>query len=220
MIFDWRIAIALIAVIPLFTIFGLQTIRDDLDEDRHSGHRINLSEVLDCLKVVAASRALTAIALVGGIYTFTQMAILSFIVTYFQEEKGFSTEFAGVVFAIIHGSAIPARIVWDVVASKLVSSWVLLALLGFMMSLSIIALSWCSAASPFFFIALIAVLLGASTNGVLGLFLSEFARLAPKDKVAEAVGGAQLFLFFGVIRLYCWVLSSSDSNQKTLPIGR
>ena len=42
-------------------------------------------------------------------------------------------------------------------------------------------------------------MLGASTNGVLGLLMSEFARLAPKDKVGDTAGGAQFFLFFGIV---------------------
>jgi MFS family permease len=42
-------------------------------------------------------------------------------------------------------------------------------------------------------------LLGVSTNGVLGLLLSEFARLAPPNKVGEAAGGGQFFMFFGIV---------------------
>jgi len=60
--------------------------------------------------------------------------------------------------------------------------------------LSLFAPAW-----PFWLTVLVAAMLGASINGVLGLLLSEFARLAPADKVAEAAGGGQFFLYFGIV---------------------
>jgi len=62
------------------------------------------------------------------------------MVIYLQEANGLSAEFAGGIFAIIHGSAIPARIAWGAVAGRFLSSWVLLGLLGVMMSGSIVAI--------------------------------------------------------------------------------
>ena len=138
-------------------------------------------------------------AAAGYFYTFTQMAILAFMVIYLEEANGLSIEFAGAIFAIIHGSAIPARIFWGAIAGRFLRSWVLLGLIGVMMSVSIVAMSFFTTAWPFWLTALIAVMLGASTNGVLGLLLSEFARLAPPNKVGEAAGGGQFFLFFGIV---------------------
>ncbi len=198
-LYDWRIAIVAVAVIPLCTLFGLQLLRADLDDDRDTGFQISLAGVASSLGVITKSLPLTTLAAVGYFYTFAQMAILAFIVIYLEEANGLSTEFAGAIFAIIHGSAIPARIIWGLTAGRFVSSWVLLGLIGVVMSGSIVAISFFTPAWPYWLTALIAIMLGASTNGVLGLLLSEFARLAPPDKVGEATGGGQFFLFFGIV---------------------
>jgi predicted MFS family arabinose efflux permease len=198
-LYDWRIAILAIAVLPLLTLFGVQFIREEMDDDRDPGHRISLAGLAESLRVIVTSRPLVTLAAAGYFYTFAQMAILSFIVIYLEAENGMGTEFAGGVFAIIHGSAIPARVAWGAIAGRFVSSWVLLGLIGIMMSLSVVAISFFTPDWPFWLTALVAVMLGASTNGVLGLLLSEFARLAPPDKIGEAAGGGQFFLFFGIV---------------------
>ena len=198
-LYDWRVAVVAICVIPVVTLFGLQLIRSDLDDDRDPAFRISFTGIFTSLRLILTSRPLVTLATAGYLYTFAQMSILSFMVIYLQEANGLSAKFAGGIFAIIHGSAIPARIVWGVVAGRFLSSWVLLGLLGVMMSGSILAMSLFVPSWPFWLTALIAIMLGASTNGVLGLLMSEFARLAPEDKVGETVGGAQFFLFFGIV---------------------
>ncbi|MBL6952738.1 MAG: MFS transporter [Alphaproteobacteria bacterium] len=198
-LYDWRIAVVVLAAIPLLILFGVQFIRNDLDDDRNPAARISLAGAADSLRVIVTSRPLATLAAAGYFYTFAQMSILSFMVIYLAEANGLSTEFAGGIFAIIHGSAIPARIFWGAIAGRFISCWVLLGLIGVMMSASIIAMSFFTPAWPFWLTALVAVMLGASTNGVLGLLLSEFARLAPAGKVGEAAGGGQFFLFFGIV---------------------
>jgi len=196
---DWRVAVIVIAALPLFTLIGVQPLRRQLDDDRDPAVRIDLAGVTEALRVVVASRPLATLAAAGYCYTFAQMAILAFVVIYLVEANGLSTEFAGGIFALIHGSAIPARIFWGAVAGRVLSSWVLLGLIGVLMAASIVAMSFFTPAWPFWLTALVAVTLGASTNGVLGLLLSEFARLAPPGKVGEATGGGQFFLFFGIV---------------------
>ncbi len=197
--YDWRVAVVAISAIPLVTLFGLQLIRNELDDDRDPAFRVSFTGFLTSLHLILTSKPLVILATAGYLYTFAQMSILSFIVIYLQEANSLSAEFAGGIFAIIHGSAIPARIVWGVIAGRFLSSWVLLGLLGVMMSGSILAMSLFIPTWPFWLTTSVAIMLGASTNGVLGLLMSEFARLAPEDKVGETVGGAQFFLFFGIV---------------------
>ena len=198
-LYDWRIAVATIALIPFLTLLALQFIRNDLDDDRDPCHRISLAGITDALRVIVTSRPLATLVVAGYFYTFAQMAILSFMVIYLEEENGLSKAFAGGIFAVIHGSAIPARILWGLAAGRLLSSWVLLGLIGILMAGSILAVSFFTAAWATWLTVLVAVMLGVSTNGVLGLLLAEFARLAPTGKVAEVTGGGQFFLFFGIV---------------------
>ena len=108
--YDWRLAVVAISAIPLIMLFGLQLIRSDLDDDRDPAFRISFTGILASLRLILKSKPLVRLATAGYFYTFAQLSILSFIVIYLQEENGLSAEFAGGIFAIIHGSAIPARI--------------------------------------------------------------------------------------------------------------
>jgi len=198
-LYDWRLAVVTIAALPLLTLLAVQPLRRGLDDDRDPTHRLSLAGVADGLRVIVASRPLAMLAGAGYLYTFAQLSILAFVVVFLVEANGLSTEYAGAIFAIIHGSAIPARVFWGAVAGRLFTSWVLLGLIGVIMAASIVAISFFAPDWPFWLTALVAVLLGASTNGVLGLLLSEFARLAPAGKVGEATGGGQFFLFFGIV---------------------
>ncbi len=140
-LYNWRVAVVAISAIPLVTLFGLQLFRSDLDDDRDPAFRISFTSILTSLRLILTSKPLVTLVTAGYLYTFAQMSILSFMVIYLQEANGLSAEFAGGIFAIIHGSAIPARIVWGAVAGRFLSSWVLLGLLGVMMSGSIVAMS-------------------------------------------------------------------------------
>jgi predicted MFS family arabinose efflux permease len=197
-LYDWRAAVMLLAAIPLLALLAAQPVRAGLDDDRDAGFAIRLSGLAESLGVVWASRPLLMLAVAGGLYTFVQMGVLTFIVVYLEEEHGLGTEFAGGVFAIIHATAIPGRIFWGMIAGRRLTAWLLLGLIGILMALSIVAISFFTPSWPFWLVALVAALLGISTNGVLGLWFSEFARLAPPGKVADAAGGGQFYLYLGI----------------------
>ncbi len=197
-LYDWRAAVMLAAAIPLLAALAAQPVRAGLDDDRDAGFAIRLSGLTESLRVVWESRPLLMLALAGGLYTFVQMGVLTFIVVYLEEEHGLGTEMAGGVFAIIHATAIPGRIFWGMIAGRRLTAWVLLGLIGILMAVSIVSISFFTPALPFWQVALVAALLGISTNGVLGLWFSEFARLAPPGKVADAAGGGQFYLYLGI----------------------
>lgn len=198
-LYDWRIAVATVALLPLLAIFGLQWVRPDLDDDRDPSFPVNISGIIDSLRVIVTDKKLSILVMAGFLYTFVQMAILTYIVIYLEEANGLPTAVAGAIFAIIHASAIPARVFWGAIAGRALSCWVLLGWIGILMSTSIAAISLFTPDWPFWMTAGVAILLGVSTNGVLGLLLSEFARMAPANKVGEVAGGAQFFLFFGIV---------------------
>lgn len=198
-LYDWRIALVIVAALPLLTLAAVQPVRAELDDDRDPRVRIGLAGVAEPLRVILANRPLVTLAAAGYLYTFSQLSVLAFMVIYLEEANGLSNERAGAIFALIHMSAIPARIMWGLIAGRWLSTWVLLGIIGLLMAAAILATSLFSPAWPFWAMALVAVLLGATSNGVIGLLLSEFARLAPPGKVGEAAGGAQFFLFFGIV---------------------
>ena len=86
--------------------------------------------IIDALRLVVTSPPLLTLAIAGYFFTFAQLALLFFIVVFLVKANGLDTAVAGGVFAIIHGSAIPARIAWGAMAGRFVSSWFLLGLIG------------------------------------------------------------------------------------------
>ena len=65
MLYDWRVAVVAISAIPLVTLFGLQIIRNDLDDDRDPGFDINFTGVLTSLRLILTSKPLVTLATAG-----------------------------------------------------------------------------------------------------------------------------------------------------------
>lgn len=197
--YDWRLALVVIGAIPIVTALMLQPIRAGLDGDRNPARRIGLSGVAETVRVVVRNRPLFTLAATAFFYTAAQLGVVSFTVIFLEQVHGMSKVAAGGIFAVIHGSAIPARILWGVLAGRAIASWRLLGLLGLLMAAGIAAFAFSTPAWPLWAVLLVAAVMGCSMNGVLGLLLSEFARLAPPGRVGEATGGGQFFLFGGIM---------------------
>ena len=56
-LYDWRVAVVAISAIPLATLFGLQLIRSNLDDDRNPAFRISFTGILTSLRLILTSRA-------------------------------------------------------------------------------------------------------------------------------------------------------------------
>src|SRR5690606_38138019 len=96
-------------------------------------------------------------------------------------------------------AAIFGRILWGGLADRLVSPRLMLALLGFGMSLSVWAVTLFTAATPFLLIAAVCAAIGATVIGWNGVFLAEKARAAPPGRVGGATGGVLSVPFSGVV---------------------
>ncbi|MGE4219194.1 MAG: MFS transporter [Alphaproteobacteria bacterium] len=197
--YDWRVALIVIGCIPIATALLIQPIRSGLDGDRNPFQRIALSAVAETVRVVTMNRPLFTLAATAFFYTAAQLGVFSFTVIFLEQVHGLSKAVAGGIFAIMHGSAIPARIIWGMMAGRVVASWRLLGFLGLLMAAGIGAFAFSTPAWPLWSVIAVAVVMGCSMNGVLGLLLSEFARLAPPGRVGEATGGGQFFLFGGIM---------------------
>jgi len=64
-LYDWRVAVVAISAIPLVTLFGLQLIRSDLDDDRDPAFRISFTGILTSLRLILTSKPLVTLATAG-----------------------------------------------------------------------------------------------------------------------------------------------------------
>jgi MFS family permease len=106
---------------------------------------------------------------------------------------------AGMVMAASQVASMVGRILWGVVADRVLTRRVMLGLLGFGMGLSALVTLAASPAWPVWLLFVYASVFGATAVGWNGVFLAEVARLAPPGKASQATGGCMFFTFFGVV---------------------
>ena len=158
-----------------------------------------MSAVTGPLRLVFSHPPLRLLAVASLVFAAMQIGVTAFLVTYLAEGVGLGLVAAGMALTCAQVAAVVGRILWGGLADRLVSPRVMLALLGFGMSLSVWAVTLFTAATPFLVIAAVCAAIGATVIGWNGVFLAETARAAPAGRVGEATGGVLSVTFSGVV---------------------
>lgn len=158
-----------------------------------------LRAIVRSLRGVLLDAGLRRVALTGTAFAACQMAIGSYLVVYLWRVAELSPATAGLAFSAMHVAGIASRIVLGAIADRHVSSQSLLAGLALVMAFSFAALTFISAAWPVPALFAVTIAVGVSSNGWVGLFFSELARLAPSDRTAEIAGGGQSVMYAGIV---------------------
>ncbi|MCD8339249.1 MAG: MFS transporter [Burkholderiales bacterium] len=108
-------------------------------------------------------------------------------------------EFGGFALSCLTIGILFGRLFWGWLADKIKSSKVVLALCGITMGLMTIALAQVTLDFPEACVLGIAFVLGFCSNGWAGVFFAQVAANSPANKVSEATGGADFFMFMGAI---------------------
>ena len=158
-----------------------------------------LLAIVRSLRSVLLDAGLRRVALTGAAFAGCQLAIGSYLVVYLWRVAELSPAMAGLAFSTMHVAGIASRIVLGAIADRHVSSQTLLAGLALVMALSFAALTFVSSAWPVPALFAVTIAVGVSSNGWVGLFFSELARLAPADQTAEIAGGGQSVMYAGIV---------------------
>ena len=197
--FGWVWAVALACGMVLSAALIIQPLRARLDDDRDPGHRVRIDAPGQSVRLIFSTPRLHPIALVAFSFGAMQLSLFGFFVTYLVERVGLDLVTAGLLFSVMQGAGIVARVGWGWVSDRWVSARPLLAGLGagtvastaaaiaFSQSWSLAALAAGSAA------------LGITAVGWNGIYLAEVARAVPIEKVGLATGGVLMFTFVGVM---------------------
>ena len=200
LLYDWRLALTVIPAaavlcIVLVGVFG----SDGPRRARNAAARFSLGAALGTLALVSWDRVLRRFVLCGTAFAAGQMAVTAYIVVYLWSEIGLTVEQAGFIFSVVHGAGIAARIVLGAAAGRWISSRALLVLLGLVMACGATGLALSDGTWPLSAFVLVAAVAGIGGNGWVGLFFSEMARHAPAGRTAEAAGGAQFYVYSGLV---------------------
>ena len=197
--FGWTWAVALSCCMVLSAALLIQPLRARLDDDRDPAHRIRIGAPGQSVRLVLATPGLRPLVLVAFSFGAMQLSLFAFLVTYLVERVGLDLVAAGLLFSVMQGAGVVARVGWGWVSDRWIPARPLLAMLGAGTIASTLAAAAFSGAWPFAGLVAVCAALGLTAVGWNGIYLAEVARVVPIEKVGAATGGVLMFTFVGIV---------------------
>ncbi|MFQ6024473.1 MAG: MFS transporter, partial [Acidiferrobacterales bacterium] len=197
--FGWQVAASTVGVVALVVMVLVQPLRSTFDADRKPNWSLRSASVIAPLRLVLGDRLLRKFSIAGFAYSGCQVSVGAFFVVYLAHALAMSLVQAGLVFAYVQTGGIFGRILWGIIADRWLSTRMLLVGLGLLIAVCLVATASFTPGWPLAVIMAVGFVLGASSFGWVGIYLSEIAKLAPEGKVGEATGGTQFIYFGGVV---------------------
>lgn len=194
----WAAAVILASILVASAALIIQPLRARMDDDRDPEHRVSLGAPGQAVALVLATPALRAVALAAFSFAAMQLCLFAFMVTYLVDRAGLDLVRAGLVFSVMQGAGIIARVAWGWVSDRLMPARPLLALLGIGMVISTLVATRFSPDWGLPGLMAVAAALGLTAVGWNGVYLAEVARVVPLRQVGPATGGTLMFTFMGV----------------------
>jgi MFS family permease len=195
---DWRWAlVAMSLACGLAAATTLRFVRrlDRLQPRPRAAGRGILGPVREVLAVAALRR------LIATSFLFSSMlaTLNAFVPTVVSALGGLDLVRAGLCAAAAQAGAIGGRLLWGVVADRVLTPRTTLAVIGFAMAGAALALGMIGRDDSFARIIAISVWLGATAGGWGGVVTAQAARLAPPGRVGPVASGVMAFNYLGVM---------------------
>ena len=214
MLVGWRWAAVAIGAACVLLALLIQPARRRYDTALNATAPISLRSALAPLGMVVRDRRIAEMAVASFVFGGVQITLVAYLVTFLTESFAMSLVLAGFVMAVSQVASVIGRVLWGLVADRLLTRRVMLGLLGLGMGLSALLTLAASPAWPLPLLFLFAAVFGATAVGWNGVFLAEVARLASPGQTSAATGGCMFFTFLGVVvtpPLFSQVLSMGGS---------
>jgi nitrate/nitrite transporter NarK len=218
----WRTAILVVAGLCLLSAVALQPLRARFDVDRNPHQPLSPADIRANVAGVVRDPALRALCLAMFSFVGLQSLFTGFLVLFLVRGLGYDLERAGGVFAIAVAVAVPARIGWGWLASRLVRPATLLAWLGIGMASAAVLASAIDPAWPTWAAALIATAFSVTAVSWHGVLLAEVARLSLPGRIGATTGAVLAFGDAGALvlpLLFSAALSLTGSYAGGFLIG-
>jgi MFS family permease len=197
--YGWKGAALTVGAIALVVMILVQPLRRNFDADRKPNWPLSSASLVKPLRLVFSDSRIRKYLPAGFAFSGTQVSIGAFFVVYLAEAVGMSLVEAGVLFAFVQVGGIFGRVAWALIVQRWISTRALLAALGLLTAAGLIVMAAVTSAWPRPVIAALGFVLGTSSFGWVGIYLSKIATLAPEGKAGEATGGSQFVSFAGVV---------------------
>jgi nitrate/nitrite transporter NarK len=189
----WRLALLVIAGLCLLTVAALQPLRARFDTDRNPAQPLSPADIRANVASVLRDPALRTMCVAMFSFVGLQSLFTGFFVLYLVRGLGYDLERAGLVFAVAVAVAVPARIFWGWLASRLVKPATLLALLGIAMAIAATLAAFIDPAWPTSAAIVIAAAFSVTAVSWHGVLLAEVARLSPPGRIGATTGAVLAF---------------------------
>ena len=149
--------------------------------------------------MVLREPGLRQMCITSFVYGGVQITLVTYLVTFLVESFALTLVIAGLVMAVAQVASVIGRVVWGVLADRVLTRRAMLGLLGIGMGVSALLALAAGPGWPVWLLFLYASVFGATAVGWNGVFLAEIARIAPHGRTSEATGGCLFFTFLGVV---------------------
>jgi MFS family permease len=207
------VAVGLLALVVALVIEPSRAALDGQDRMYRSGHSPWWQRVIGPVLLVWRHRRLRLFACASFTFTAMQLSLGTFWVSYLVHDISLTLVQAGLILAVSQGGGVLGRGLWGAIADHFVGACAMLLLLAVLMSACALATLTISPTWPFWALAMLSALFGATAIGWNGVFLAEVAHLAPTGRAGEATGGVLFFTYAGV------VFGPSLFGLLVLPLG-
>lgn len=189
----WRAALLAVAGLCFLTVVALQPLRARFDTDRNPAQPLSPADIRANVVGVLRDPALRIMCVAMFSFVGLQSLFTGFFVLYLVRGLGYDLERAGQVFAVAVAVAVPARIGWGWLASRLVKPATLLALLGIAMAGAAALAASIAPAWPTWLTTVIATAFSMTAVSWHGVLLAEVARLSPPGRIGATTGAVLAF---------------------------
>lgn len=218
----WQATLLCIAAICAGTALALQPLRERFDTDRNPAQKLSPADMRSNALLVLRDPALRLLCFTMFSFVGLQALFTGFFVLYLVEDLQHDLANAGLVFSIAVAVAVPARIGWGWVASRLVRPGTLLAALALAMSGAAAGTAAIHAQWPFWAIVAVTMVFSATAVSWHGVLLAEVARLSPSGRIGSTTGVVLAFGDAGSLLLplvFSAVLALADNYRAGFLIG-
>lgn len=195
----WQTALLAVAAANLLCALIAQPLRAGLDADREPGRRLAAGSLAQPVRTVLAHPALRMLAGMSFVFSFAQLSLTTYLVTYLNTTLSYGLVAAGLALTAAQAGGVVGRVLWGWVADRWFGARRMLALLALLVAAAALATAALPAGAPALLVLGVLVVFGASAVGWNGVYLAEVARQAPPGMASMATGGTLAVTFLGVV---------------------
>ena len=197
--FGWQGAAVAIGVACILLALAIGGVRERYDRELDPRAPVSLRSALAPVRLVLAEPGLRQMCVTSFIYGGVQITLVTYLVTFLVESFTLTLVVAGLVMAVAQVASVIGRVLWGVLADRVLTRRAMLGLLGVGMGLSALLSLAAGPGWPMWLLLAYAAVFGATAVGWNGVFLAEVARVAPAGRTSQATGGCLFFTFLGVV---------------------